>query len=150
MPAFLTLQGQFASSVTDETAVGCGMERGGTGRRLDQGSAPVGGLDCSTHWHDAVLRDQPDVVVVSLAGQVVGDWQIAGQWLHPCDAAYDAWFERQVVEGLSLLTAGGARGVVALPAPPLDHGFSPRTECRRATQPRAAAAAAHADTVDLN
>ncbi len=149
MPAFLTLQGQFAYSVTDETTVGCAMERGATGRRIDQGSAPLGGLDCSTHWHEAVLRDQPDVVVVSLAGQVVGDWQIAGQWLHPCDAAYDAWFERQVVEGLSLLTAGGARVVVALPAPTFDQNFSQRTECIRATELRASAAVANASIVDF-
>ncbi len=66
MPAFQSLQGLFAYSVADETTVGCALERGATGRRTDQGPAPLGGLDCSTHWPDAVLRDHPDVVVVSL------------------------------------------------------------------------------------
>jgi hypothetical protein len=88
-------------------------------------------------WADAVGRDRPDVVLVSLAGQIVADYQVAGQWVHPCSPSYDTWFERQVVSGLSQLIAGGARVVVALPAPSFDLNFSQRTECIRAAELRA-------------
>ena len=43
-----------------------------------------------------MTRFDPDVVVVVLAGQVLGDWQVGGDWVHLCDPAYDAWYPRQI------------------------------------------------------
>jgi peptidoglycan/LPS O-acetylase OafA/YrhL len=149
MPAFQSLSGPLGFSATDRTAVGCALEHGATGHRLPDGTITPAGNDCSTAWATQVAQDRPDVAFVSLAGQVVGDWQINGQWLHPCDAAYDQWFERQLVVGLSALTGAGARVALALPAPSFGGDFAARDECIRTVELRAADQVVGAHTTDL-
>jgi hypothetical protein len=151
VPAFEARQGTDGYTVTDRTVIGCTLESGATGRRLPDGSdgfryrAP----SCDEGWASAVGRDRPDVVLVSLAGQVSGDWQIQGRWVHPCDPVYDAWFQRRVADGLAMLTAGGARVVLALQAPSFDADFSRRIACGNADETRAALSVPGAYTVDF-
>jgi hypothetical protein len=95
--------------------------------------------DCSAGWAEDARRDHPNVVFVSLAGQVLGSWLIGGRWVGPCDAGYDRWFEDQLISSLSLLTARGARVGLALPAPGLTPEFARRTTCIHAVEARAAA-----------
>ena len=149
MPAFQSLSGPFGFSVTDRSNVGCALERGATAHRLPDGTVTPADLNCSTNWATEVAQDRPDVVFVSLGGQVVGDWQINGQWVHPCDPAYDQWYEGQLVQGLSVLTGGGARVALALPAPAFGGDFAARGECIRAVEQRATNAVPGAHTTDF-
>jgi hypothetical protein len=41
---------------------------------------------------------------------------VDGTWAHPCDAAYDDWYESQIADGAKVLTARGARVVLLAPA----------------------------------
>ena len=138
IPAFTELQGTYGYTVTDRTTEGCGLEAGSSAHLLPDGSTPTAAPSCATHWADDIAQDHPDVVFVSLAGQVVGDWLVNGQWVHLCEAGYDAWFERQVAAGLQELTSGGARVAVGLPAPALTVDFETRTACLRRDEIRAA------------
>ena len=149
MPAFTALAGTYGYTVTDATTVGCGLEAGSSAYRPPDGTSPPPAPNCATHWADDIARDHPDVVFVSLAGQVVGDWLVDGQWVHPCDAGYDSWFEHQVAAGLQQLTAAGARVAVGLPAPSFDLNFALRTNCLRADETRAALSMPNVSLVDF-
>ena len=97
---------------------GCSLEKGATAARYFGGGGDVTleGKDCTVGWSDAINRFEPQVVVVVLAGQVLGDWQVDGVWTRVCERRYDTWYEDQLRDGINLLTARGAR--VALVAPP--------------------------------
>jgi len=138
MPAFESLSGPLGFHATDRTNIGCGLERGATAHRFSDGSNAPPSLDCRNGWPTDVAQDHPDVVFISLAGQVVGDWQINGQWLHPCQPAYDQWYEHQMVDALSLLTQRGARVALELPAPSFTPDFFARDECIRTAERQAA------------
>jgi peptidoglycan/LPS O-acetylase OafA/YrhL len=137
MPALQALSGPLVFTATDRTTVGCALERGASAHRLPDGSLASIGLNCSTDWVADVAEDRPDVVFVSLASQVVGDWQINGQWVHPCQRAYDQWYEREIVDALSTLSARGARVALAVAAPSFGGDFAARDECIRKIQQRA-------------
>jgi hypothetical protein len=138
VPAFRAFQGPGGYTVTDRTNLACALQRGATGRRLGDASAPLDSPDCSAGWAEDVRRDHPDVVFVSLAGQVLGRWRIGGRWLGPCDAGYGRWFEDQLLRSLPLLTARGARVALALPAPGLTPEFARGTACIHATEAKLA------------
>ena len=145
-PAFLALQGEFGYTTIVRTTPGCALERGATGRRLPADTPPIAVPNCSAAWADDVARDRPDVVLVSLVGPVGGDWQIGGQWVHPCDAVYDWWFEQQVADGLSQLVASGARVALALPVPSTEQL---REQCLRADETRAVLSVRGAYLIDF-
>jgi len=148
VPAFRALQSSAGYTLSDRSHVACSLQRGATGARFRDGSV-LATPDCSTGWAEDVARDRPDVVFVSLGGQVLGDWQIDGQWLHPCDAAYDRWFQAQLVQDLALLTAGGTRVALALPAPALTPDFFRRTGCIHAIEARVARLVPGVSAVDF-
>ena len=79
--------------------------------------APLDDHDCTVGWADAVARWKPDVAVVVLAGQVLGEFQIDGQWTQLCDAHYDAWYGGQVRAGIDTFTAAGVPVVFLVPPP---------------------------------
>jgi hypothetical protein len=137
LPAFREFEGPFRYSVIDRTTLGCALERGVTAYQVAGGGAPISTPNCAAGWEEAA-NQRADVVFVSLAGQIGGEWQIAGQWVHPCDAVYDSWYERQVVAGLETLTSHGARVALALAAPSFYGEFTQRSECVRTDQTRAA------------
>ncbi len=137
LPAFRAFEGPFRYSVIDRTTLGCALERGVTAYQVAGGGAPTSTPNCAAGWEEAA-NQRPDVVFVSLAGQIGGEWQIAGQWVHPCDAVYDSWYERQVIAGLETLTSHGARVALALAAPSFYGEFPLRSECVRTDQTRAA------------
>ncbi|HEY6317831.1 MAG TPA: acyltransferase family protein, partial [Acidimicrobiia bacterium] len=149
MPAFTDLQATYGYTVTDQTTEGCGLEAGSDAHRLLDGSPAVSAPNCAAHWADEIAQDHPDVVFVSLAGQVVGDWLLNGQWAHLCEPSYDAWYEAQVAAGLRVLTAAGARVAVALPAPTYDVTFRQHSDCLRADEIRAALSMRNVYLVDF-
>jgi peptidoglycan/LPS O-acetylase OafA/YrhL len=115
--SFVRLDPELGLSTANVAFDGCALERGATAARYFDGSdVPLDGHDCTAGWADAVARFDPDVVVVVLAGQVLGDWQVGGDWVHLCDPAYDAWYARQVLAGASILASRGAHVVLVAPA----------------------------------
>ena len=97
---------------------GCAMDRGATGARYSDGSdAPLGGNDCRRGWAEAVATFQPDVAVMVLNGQVLGEWKVDGQWSHLCEGRYDRWYGAQIEDGVNTLAASGARVVLVVPPP---------------------------------
>jgi hypothetical protein len=133
---------------------GCALEQGATAARyFDGAEIPLAGHDCSAGWADAVQRFQPDVAVVVLAGQVLGDWQVDGQWVHLCDGSYDAWYGRQILAGARLLAASGARVMLVTP-PHSDLPWGPpalneRIDCLRELERSLVRASPALLTVDL-
>ena len=115
--SFERLQVPLAFSVTNAAFDGCALERGATGARYFDGSDAQLDRDCTTDWREHVDAFRPDVVVVVLAGQILGEWKVNGSWSGLCSAAYDDWYERQVRDGIDTLTALGARVLLAAPAP---------------------------------
>jgi len=159
VPAFTELAGTYDYVVSDRTTLGCGLETGSDGHRMPDGSVAATDVspgvlgmtspNCATHWSQYIAQDQPNVVFVSLAGQVVGDWLVNGQWTHLCEATYDEWFEQQVAAGLLQLSAGGAQVAVGLPAPSFNADFSQRTLCLRQDEIRAALSMRNVYLVDF-
>jgi hypothetical protein len=98
---------------------GCSLERGATAARYfgGGGDVPLGDNDCTSGWSEAVARFQPEVAVVVLAGQILGEWQIDGGWTHLCDPRYDEWYGKQVLDGVTTLASSGARVVLVAPPP---------------------------------
>ncbi len=160
MPAFRDLAGPMRLEVTDRTTVGCNLHRGATAARTDDingsagsetaGSAASLGNECSADWADVAARDRPDVVLVVMAGSILGEWLVEGQWTHPCEEPFDGWYEQQLLDALSLLTVGGVRVALALPAPTLDAEFVRRTECVRALERRVARTLADVSPIDFS
>ncbi len=104
--SFVRLDPELGFSTANVAFDGCALEQGATAARYFDGSdVPLDGQDCTAGWADAVTRFDPDVVVVVLAGQVLGDWQVGGDWVHLCDPGYDAWYARQILGGASILAA---------------------------------------------
>jgi peptidoglycan/LPS O-acetylase OafA/YrhL len=116
--SFTRLDDQFGFSTANVAFDGCALERGATAARYFNGSdVPLDGQDCTADWAASVARFDPDVVVVVLAGQVLGDWQVGGEWVHLCDPSYDAWYGRQILDGASILASRGAHVVLVAPPP---------------------------------
>jgi peptidoglycan/LPS O-acetylase OafA/YrhL len=116
--SFTRLDAELGFSTANVAFDGCALERGATAARYFDGSdVPLDGQDCTADWADAVARFDPDVVVVVLAGQVLGDWQVGGNWVHLCDPSYDAWYAQQIVDGAAILASRGAHVVLVAPPP---------------------------------
>jgi lysophospholipase L1-like esterase len=133
---------------------GCSLEKGATAARyFTGGEVELSGHDCTTGWNDAVARFQPQVVVLLLAGQVLGDWQVDGEWTRICERRYDDWYSAQLRDGVDLLTAQGARVVLVAPPPSTLAGIPPDlnrgNECIREIEQRLAEANPSVTSLDL-
>jgi peptidoglycan/LPS O-acetylase OafA/YrhL len=134
---------------------GCAFTQGATAFRWFDGSdAPLDDHDCTVGWADAVARWKPDVAVVVLAGQVLGEFQIDGQWTKLCDAHYDAWYGAQVRAGIDTFTAAGVPVVFLVP-PPSTLPYAPAslnqaTGCLGAVERKLARDDPRVSTIDLS
>jgi peptidoglycan/LPS O-acetylase OafA/YrhL len=117
--SFQRLDGELGFATANAAFDGCALQKGVTAARYfgGGGDVPLENNDCTIGWSEAVARFQPQVVVLVLAGQVLGDWQIDGVWTHVCERRYDDWYANQLRDGLALLTARGARVVLVAPPP---------------------------------
>jgi hypothetical protein len=70
-------------------------------------------VNAITEWPSRVQQDGDDGVLM-VFGTSGLDRQFDGQWLRPCDARYDAWFQASVEANLRALQAAGARVWIAL------------------------------------
>ena len=148
------LQVPLGISATDAALDGCALERGATAARYFNGSDAPLGRDCTTGWRDRVDAFRPDVVVVVLAGQILGDWRVDGSWSHLCEANYDGWYARQVRDGIETLAATGARVVLAAPPPStlpwMPAPFNERVRCLGAIERQIARTDPRARFIDLS
>jgi SGNH domain (fused to AT3 domains) len=98
----------------DRTVLGCGIVRGGPyryfGHVSDQHSRCE---DWPRSWAAQLAADRPDVALL-----VVGRWETMdrkhdGEWLHVGQPAFDSYLRTELAGAFQVLTATGARLVVA-------------------------------------
>jgi peptidoglycan/LPS O-acetylase OafA/YrhL len=72
---------------------------------------------CTQGWSADIETFRPDVVIFTM-GDLLGELRDAnnGQWLRPCSAGFDNWFESALLEAAQVLTRGGAHLVIATSA----------------------------------
>jgi lysophospholipase L1-like esterase len=96
--------------------IGCGVAREGGGVRVGEGPLirdPDGCADWPTRWQQDLQSFQPDHVLLMLSWPGLGDRKIQGDWLHPCSPVFDAYFQSEVSQALSVLGSTGARVFIA-------------------------------------
>ena len=92
---------------------GCSLARG------DTISLPVGGpcAPSGPGWPADYTQDldryQPREVLLALGPWDLSARLVGGQWLSPAQPAYDAYYADQLMSAMQILTAGGARVVIA-------------------------------------
>jgi peptidoglycan/LPS O-acetylase OafA/YrhL len=72
--------------------------------------------DCTTYWTADVARFQPDFVLLVLGDFGDGDWQLNGQWIHPCTPVFDDWYRTELRNAVATLGASGGRVVLTTSA----------------------------------
>ncbi|HEX7322651.1 MAG TPA: acyltransferase family protein [Mycobacterium sp.] len=101
-------------SFLDHTVIGCSIVRAGpyrySGKTLEQKSECD---DWPGRWTRQVTKDQPDAVVL-----IIGRWETVdrvneGRWMHIGDPTFDAYLASELRRALEVLSATGARVVVA-------------------------------------
>ncbi len=104
------------AAVLPRGTVGCGIANVGGGVYTDDGTFladPEGCHDWPTAWAADIAAFQPTQVLLVLSWPGIGDREIDGRRLHPCDAAFDAFYAEQVGEAISVAGATGAEVIVA-------------------------------------
>ena len=119
------LASEYGGAIANEGIMGCGIVQaspyvyfGSQANLLPQ---------CQTWaatWRAAVVRDDPDVVAI-----LVGRWELMdrffqGRWTYLGDAAFDAYVESQLEEGIAIAASHGAK-VTLLTAPYYLRGHTP-------------------------
>src|SRR5204862_3704097 len=95
----------------------------------------------------------PTVALVVLGAPTIGDLDIDGAWIHPCEKAFDVAYRRLADRAIEVLGARGAAVVIAT-APYVDQHEDyrtnrDRTDCVNAVLRGAAAASPYAETIEL-
>jgi peptidoglycan/LPS O-acetylase OafA/YrhL len=70
-------------------------------------------VNAVTEWPARVQQEGDDGVLMVFGASGL-DRQFDGTWLRPCDAGYDAWFQRAIEANLRALQSAGARVWIAL------------------------------------
>lgn len=109
-------------------------------------------LDCQGRWDRDLAAFDPTVVVLALADPGDGELEYRGEWLHPCTAAYDQWYQRGLQRAIDVLGADGA--TVAIVTPAYARSFTSevryeRTDCVNAINRSVAAERPEAILVDV-
>lgn len=105
-------------------------------------------------WRDLVEEFRPDVVVYYLAA-VSGlvDVRLDGEWVGNCARSFDRYLAEALAEDLDVLTAGGARALLATspmtPAASTNPTGPAAVECRAATFAVTAASRTDTAVIDL-
>jgi hypothetical protein len=106
-------------------------------------------------WGELVAGYDPDVVVYYIAGGAgTDDFLVDGEWIAPCDEAYEDYLREALTEDVDILGARGATVVMAttpeapfvMTAPDATHRA---LGCRRATQEAVAEARPGTQVIDL-
>jgi hypothetical protein len=101
-------------------------------------------LPCTQGWSTDVATFRPTAVVFTM-GDLLGQLLDAktGQWLQPCNAAFDQWFESSLLSAVPVLTGGGAHLFIATSAYSQYYGAPvdrwPQTDCMNRVEHEVAA-----------
>lgn len=141
--SFVRLQDTLHLSVVNAAIPACFLLSGAEATRGQDGREITWSRECTTEWDIAVNTWQPDVVVLLVAGQTLGDWLIDGRWTHLCEDDYDRWYGDQLARGVTTLSATGARVVIAGPPPLLlpSPTINERLACMRTVEQQVASQA---------
>jgi peptidoglycan/LPS O-acetylase OafA/YrhL len=145
-------------AVVNRGSLGCGLAQGTGGVRLGDGKLVTEDASCPgwpARWAADVAAARPAVSLLVLGAWDAADRQRDGDWQHPCQPAFDPWYEGRVARAIDVLGRSGAAVVVAT-APylrssvvtPDQREGDARIDCLNAAFRRAAAAAA-APVLDL-
>ena len=70
-------------------------------------------VNCDDDWKTAVDRFDPDLVLLVFWTPGDASYKYNGTWMQPCDAAYDAMYERDLATSARSLGARGAHVAIA-------------------------------------
>jgi peptidoglycan/LPS O-acetylase OafA/YrhL len=89
---------------------GCGLSRGDGEVRLTIPAIPEsdGCHDWANRWRADLAHAQPHLVLFEYGGWDIADRKLDGEWVHPCQPGFDAWFAGEVDEALTVLGSQGA------------------------------------------
>ena len=96
--------------------ISCGVATVGGGVRMDDGSFVADPDWCpgwDQRWAAEVAAFRPDVALLVLAWPGLGDRDIDGRWEGPCDDGYRRSYAGELERAASVLSATGARVLVA-------------------------------------
>ncbi|GAA3397065.1 acyltransferase family protein [Cryptosporangium minutisporangium] len=111
--------------LTNRALIGCGIARSGPVRNAARIQEPYERCpQWDTHWADGVRADRPDLAVVVLARWEVLDRKLHGRWQHIGQPEYDAYLRSELARMVRVLTADGARVVLA--TAPYNHRYERR------------------------
>ncbi|SHN48043.1 acyltransferase family protein [Cryptosporangium aurantiacum] len=111
--------------VTNRALIGCGIARSGPVRNAARIQDPYERCPrWDAYWADGVRADRPDVALVVLARWEVLDRKLRGRWQHIGQPAYDAYLRTELARMIQVLTADGARVVLA--TAPYNHRYERR------------------------
>ena len=111
--------------ITDRSIVGCGIARSGSVRNAATIQRPYPHCtEWDQIWAAGVRADRPDVALVLLARWEVLDRRLNGRWRHIGQPDYDAYLRTELARMIQVLTANGARVVLA--TAPYNHRYERR------------------------
>src|SRR5207249_1378936 len=79
--------------------------------RLGDGRIVTEAADCRAwpaRWAADVRTVRPDVVLLVLGAWDAADRELDDHWAHPCQAAFDPWYEARVQRAVRVLGSTGA------------------------------------------
>ncbi|MFG1928402.1 acyltransferase family protein [Cryptosporangium sp. NPDC048952] len=113
------------ATLTNRSLIGCGIARSGPVRNAATIQEPYERCPrWDTYWAQGVRADHPDVALVVLARWEVLDRKLAGEWRHIGEPEYDAYLRTELTRMIRVLTADGARVVLA--TAPYNHRYERR------------------------
>jgi peptidoglycan/LPS O-acetylase OafA/YrhL len=148
------LQSELGLQIGDATSPGCVLP-GATAARttINLRTQEIQFNPCAPTWIEGGQAVQPGtVLLVYGTAAAFTDLQIAGQWVGACDAAYQDWYARELVD-LTVRMAPDARVYLAL-LPPIEGQWLPsyaneRLACINAVHRRIARTTPNVSLIDL-
>jgi peptidoglycan/LPS O-acetylase OafA/YrhL/lysophospholipase L1-like esterase len=96
--------------------VGCGIANVGGGSVTDDGTFlpdPEGCENWPTDWQADLQAFQPDHVLLALSWPGIGNREVDGELVHPCEAAFDEFYAQRMARAIEVAGSTGADVVVA-------------------------------------
>ncbi len=112
----LTMDPPAGVIVLPRGVVGCGIANVGGGSVADDGTFlpdPEGCENWPTDWQADLEAFRPDHVLLALSWPGIGNREIDGALVHPCDPAFDQFYADRMARAIEVAGSTGADVVVA-------------------------------------
>ena len=150
----LPLQGNFALQLTAGAQRGCGLIDRAARLRLPGGRIVAPSRECpplADRWQAA---GNHDAAVYLIGANSLGDYQLNGNWQHPCTPGFDDYFEARAKTAMAALAEHAQKVYVAsmpyVVADDYGEQADRRTDCLNRALARAVAADEHHFLIDLH